>query len=272
MKKAVYIASAVAIGAVVLLFVYNFQASRLTPERLRETREARERVAQLEQDAANAAAENAREEETPVPETTPPVVVEEVPEPVPEETPEPVAEPSFKVRFDCSCGSFTVAVHEDWAPIGARRFRELVDAEFFDGCRFFRAMSGFMAQFGISGDPEVTKKWTGKNLQDDPVKQSNTRGRITFANTGRPNSRSAQMFINFGDNSNLDGRGFAPFGEVIEGMEAVDAINTAHGQEPNQERIRLEGNAYLKQAYPDLDFIKRARIVEIADEAPANQQ
>ncbi|HLP75881.1 MAG TPA: peptidylprolyl isomerase, partial [Candidatus Paceibacterota bacterium] len=121
--------------------------------------------------------------------------------------------------------------------------------------------------FGISGDPKVSAAWRQAQMQDDPVKASNTRGAITFATAG-PNTRTTQLFINFGNNSNLDGMGFAPFGKVVEGMDIVDKINGEYGEGfprgrgPDQGRIQAEGNAYLKKDFPNLDFIKSATIVK----------
>jgi len=118
---------------------------------------------------------------------------------------------SFKARFDTSKGVFVVQVRRDWAPNGADRFYNLVKNGFFDNARFFRVISGFMVQFGINGDPQLSARWREARITDDPVKQSNKRGYITFATAG-PNTRTTQMFINFGDNTNLDSQGFAPFG------------------------------------------------------------
>jgi peptidyl-prolyl cis-trans isomerase A (cyclophilin A) len=177
---------------------------------------------------------------------------------------------SYKVLFSTSKGDFTVEVHRDWSPKGADRFLELVKSGFYDDARFFRVIRTprpFMAQFGISGDPAVTAKWTNANLEDDPVKEHNTRGRITFATAG-PNTRTTQLFINYGDNSRLDAQGFSPFGEVVSGMEVVDQLYADYGEGapsgmgPDQERIEKEGNAYLKKDFPNLDYIKAARVVE----------
>jgi peptidyl-prolyl cis-trans isomerase A (cyclophilin A) len=171
-----------------------------------------------------------------------------------------VAPATFKARFDTSAGPFVVEVHRDWAPIGADRFYNLVKYGFFDSARFFRVVPKFMVQFGINGDPTVQAAWRDANLQDDPVKQSNKRGFMTFAKTGAPNSRSTQVFINFKDNSFLDRMSFAPFGEVVSGMDVVDKITAEYGEKPDQQRIQAQGNAYLAKAFPKLDYVTKATI------------
>jgi peptidyl-prolyl cis-trans isomerase A (cyclophilin A) len=172
-----------------------------------------------------------------------------------------VAPPVYKATFDTSVGSFVIEVHREWAPKGADRFYNLVKNGFFDNARFFRVMPGFMVQFGINGDPEIQKHWANANLQDDPVTQKNLRGYVTFAKTGAPNSRSTQVFINFADrNTFLDPQGFAPFGQVISGMDIVDKINAGYGEQPDQMRIQAEGNKYLNSQFPKLDYVTKARI------------
>lgn len=174
---------------------------------------------------------------------------------------------SYKVKFDTSKGSFVVQVNRDWAPLGADRFYSLVKSGFYDDVRFFRVISGFMVQFGINGNPSVMAQWREKPVKDDPVKQSNTRGMITFAMAG-PNTRTSQVFINFVDNTNLDRMGFAPFGRVISGMEVVDKLNAEYGEGaprgrgPDQSRMQREGNAYLAKDFPRLDYIKKATITQ----------
>jgi peptidyl-prolyl cis-trans isomerase A (cyclophilin A) len=174
---------------------------------------------------------------------------------------------TFKAKFDTSKGVFVVEVHRDWAPNGADRFYNLVRNGFYNNVRFFRVLNGFMAQFGMNGNPAVQKVWgaPAQNLKDDPVKQSNKRGYITFANAG-PNSRSTQLFINLVDNTFLDPEAmhFAPFGQVVEGMEVVDMLYTGYGRQnvPDQQRITNEGNAYLTKEYPKLDYVKTATIVQ----------
>lgn len=165
----------------------------------------------------------------------------------------------YKATFDTSAGSFVVAVHRAWAPKGADRFYSLVKNGFFDNCRFFRVVPNFMVQFGLNGDPTVQGPWRAANISDDPVKQSNRRGTITFATAG-PNTRTTQVFINFKNNAPLDGQGFAPFGEVVSGMETVDKINSQYGEQPDQGMIQRQGNAYLMKSFPKLDYIKSARV------------
>lgn len=166
---------------------------------------------------------------------------------------------TYKARFDTTAGAFEVTVTRAWAPRGADRFYNLVKSGFFDGGGFFRVVPKFMVQFGINGDPAIQRNWANANLQDDPVTQSNTRGKITFANRG-PNSRTTQVFINFGSNAFLDKQNFAPFGEVTTGMDVVEKINAQYREQPQQPRIQSEGNAYLKKEFPKLDYIKKATI------------
>jgi peptidyl-prolyl cis-trans isomerase A (cyclophilin A) len=173
----------------------------------------------------------------------------------------------FQARFTTSNGAFVIEVHRDWAPNGADRFYNLVKMGFFDDSRFFRAISGFMVQFGIPGDPQVAAKWRDSNIQDDPAKQSNLRGTISFAQAGSPNSRTTQVFISYRDNSQLDASNFAPFGKVIDGMDTVSTLYKGYGEGapggtgPSQDRIQGEGNAYLDAEFPKLDRIVSAQIV-----------
>ena len=168
---------------------------------------------------------------------------------------------TYKVKLDTSAGLVVIEVHRDWAPLGADRFYNLVKNGFYDGVRFFRVIPGCMAQGGMNGDPAIQKLWGRNNINDDPVKQSNKRGFVTFAKTAAPNSRSTQIFINYADNSSLDKDGFAPFGQVISGMETVDKFeNYGRSNVPDQGMITAEGNAYLQRDYPKLTVIKKATI------------
>ncbi len=173
----------------------------------------------------------------------------------------------FQVKFDTSKGEFIVEVTRAWAPNGADRFYNLVKNGFYDNCKFFRVIEGFMAQFGISGSPKVSAVWRNARIKDDPVKQSNTRGYVTFAMAG-PDTRTTQLFINFGNNASLDGQNFPPFGKVTKGMNVVDSIYNKYGEGaprgkgPEQGRVQMEGNAYLEKSFPDLDYIKAATIVQ----------
>jgi peptidyl-prolyl cis-trans isomerase A (cyclophilin A) len=172
---------------------------------------------------------------------------------------------TYRAHFDTSKGTFVILVHRAWAPRGADRFYNLVKNGFYNNVRFFRVLSGFMAQFGINGDPTLMAKWRVARFPDDPVRQSNTRGKISFATAG-PNTRTTQVFINFGDNASLDRMGFAPFGEVVSGMNVVDALYAGYGEGapqgngPDQARMQMEGNRYLMQNFKRLDYIKKATI------------
>ncbi len=168
---------------------------------------------------------------------------------------------TFQVKFETTKGDFIVEAHREWAPQGVDRFHALVESGFFNDAGFFRVVPGFMVQFGINGDPEVQKKWREAPIKDDPVTKSNTRGMVTFATAG-PNTRTSQLFINYRDNSFLDKQGFAPFGQVIKGMEVVDKINSEYREQPNQGQIQTRGNEYLKKQFPRLDFIKKATIIK----------
>lgn len=180
-----------------------------------------------------------------------------------------VAPADFKAEFVTTKGNFVVEVHRDWAPNGADRFYNLVKNGFFTNAAFFRVVPNFMVQFGLSANPAVNKAWQNANLRDDPVKESNKRGYITFAQTSAPNSRSTQMYINFKDNTFLDSQRFAPFGEVVEGMDVVDKITSQYGESPDQGKITDEGDGYISKNFPNIDKIKSARILPAAPAAPA---
>ena len=172
---------------------------------------------------------------------------------------------SFKARFDTSKGPFVIEVHREWSPNGADRFYNLVKNGFYDDVRFFRVIADFMVQFGISGDPALNKVWAPARIQDDPVKQSNKRGFVTFA-MGGPNTRTTQVFINFADNgkagARLDSQGFPPFGEVVTGMDVVDKLYSGYGEAAQKQfmSIQSEGNAFLAKNFPKLDYVKKATI------------
>lgn len=196
---------------------------------------------------------------TPVPTPLPPLLD---PQQASETAPE-----LFRVRFETTEGAFVVEVHREWAPNGADRFYNLVELGYYDGVTFFRVLDDFMAQFGIHGDPDVSAVWRNAQFPDDPVVQSNTRGMVTFATAG-PDTRTTQLFINYKNNGNLDGMGFAPFGRVVEGMAVVDKLYSAYGEGapsgrgPAQGRAQAEGNPYFRSEFPELDHIKTASLVE----------
>lgn len=173
----------------------------------------------------------------------------------------------FRVRFETGKGDFVVEAHRAWAPHGVDRLYNLVRAGFFDDSRFFRVRAGFIAQFGIPGEPSVAARWQNQTMPDDPVRQSNTRGFVSYAMTG-PDARTTQLFINLADNSRLDKEGFAPVGRVVRGMEVLDRLYAGYGEDAGggmrggkQGKIFAGGNAYLDREFPLLDRLVRAVIV-----------
>lgn len=174
----------------------------------------------------------------------------------------------YKVTFDTSRGPFVIEVHKDWAPEGAERFYRLVEQKYYDGNRFFRVVPNFVVQWGIHGNPQMSAVWRNLVIKDDPVKESNKRGYVTYATSG-PNTRTTQVFVNLRENARLDKLGFSPFGRVVSGLdEVVDKLYSAYrdgppnGSGPDQNQIELRGNAYLEERFPRLDYIKSARITE----------
>ncbi len=196
-------------------------------------------------------------------------------EATPRAAPNPLLQPArfadtapavFRVRFETSEGDFLVDVYRNWAPLGADRFYNLVAGGYFDDTRIYRVLDGFVAQFGLNGDPWVNQAWKSEFLVDDPVVRENTRGRVTFAKGGR-HSRTTEVFVNLRDNTQLDANQFAPFGEVVEGMDVVDRFHAAYGDGPPrgdgpyQAMVEARGNAYLDDEFPVLTTIVRASLV-----------
>lgn len=176
----------------------------------------------------------------------------------------------YDVNFVTTKGDFVIHVTRAWAPNGADRFYNLVKHHFYDGASFFRFVDGFVVQFGLTGNPAVNKAWTNANIKDDPVKQSNKAGYITFAMAGK-DTRTTQIFINLGDNSRLDTMGFSVFGQVTSGMDVVKSLYSGYADAPteHQEEITNQGKAYLDRNFPKLDSIKTATIVAPTGAAPA---
>ncbi len=172
----------------------------------------------------------------------------------------------YRARFETSKGPFVIEVHREWAPLAADRFYNLVQHGFYDGTRFFRVRPGFVAQWGIHGDPFIQRAWRDANLKDEPVRQSNLRGFVSFTNEGSPQSRYTQVFINLRDNADLDTDNFPAFGQVVSGMDTVEKLygGYAGAKEPDGRRIIREGNEYLQKEYPRLDSIMKAAIVPAA--------
>lgn len=228
---------------------------------------AKEEAVQAEQETATAPP--AEPNESPEPAAAP-----EPPKPTPEAAPavgrkalmnpsslKEQAPENFKVKMETSKGDIIVDVTRAWAPRGVDRFYNLVKNGYYDECRFFRVVDNFVVQFGMNGDPAVYAMWREARIPDDPVIRSNGRGRLTFAKTYEPNSRTTQVFINLKDNRSLDDQGFAPFGEIVEGMEVIEQLYSGYGELPDQSMITNQGNQYLTGKFPKLDYIKKATIM-----------
>lgn len=170
-----------------------------------------------------------------------------------------IAPAKFQVNFNTSKGLIVVDVNRSDAPIGADRLYNLVKAGYFTECRFFRVVSGFVVQFGVASTPAMTKAWNIP-MKDDPVKKSNTRGVLSFAASGDPDTRTTQVFFNLADNSRLDKVGFAGVGVISKGIEVVDSLYAGDRELPDQAKIERIGNSYLQKEFPNLDYIKTATI------------
>ena len=212
------------------------------------------------------------------PKTPEPPKAPEPPAPPPEPAAEPVPEAlvppasheaapdKFTIKWETTAGDFTTTCTRSWAPNGADRLHHLVSVGYYEDVAFFRVIDGFMAQFGLHGNPSVNKAWKEANIDDDEVTQSNKTGYLTFATAG-PNTRTTQLFINFGDNARLDKSGFSPVCKVDgNGMEVVNSLYKGYGEGaprgrgPSQGLIHKKGNAYLKEAFPELSYIKKASL------------
>ena len=260
MKKKIMITTLALLGLLGLaLFSLCFQPDRVTEAREKASENAREMLAQAKADASPAekkATEEKKEEKKPAA-----PAAEKTTTTWPETAPD-----TFKVKFECSHGgAFVMECHKEWAPLGVQRFYDLVKEGYYDQCRFFRAVPGFVIQFGINGDPKVSKGWMNKRIKDDPVKQSNKKGYVSFAAAG-PNTRTTQIFINMGNNARLDTyqMGFPPFAKVVEGMDIVEKINMRYAERPTsaQGAIYSKGNAFLDSTFPGLDFVVKAQLIK----------
>jgi len=175
---------------------------------------------------------------------------------------------NFMLMFETDVGeqgsSFTINVTRAWAPLGVDHLVQLVQDNFFNGAAFFRVVPGFVVQFGIAGTPAENLKWQTPIL-DDPVVASNTKGTITYATAGK-DTRTTQLFINYQDNSSLDKQGFAPFGQVVKGMDVVTGVfNPTPGNSGgvDQSEYESQGNEWIKRKYPSINFITKVTMVEL---------
>jgi cyclophilin family peptidyl-prolyl cis-trans isomerase len=284
---AVKVIVVILLGVGVLYGVYHFRSTRLLPSQRKEIELTRQRLNQI--DTAQAQAATAEESTVPTREESVPVndrvarpIVDEDELVAKQRAPMEFQIPEvFHVKFETSKGDFIAEFTRTWAPLGVDRVYKLVQRDFFTDVTFFRVVTEprpFVVQFGISGYPKVSAFWRSKNLHDDPVRETNRRGTITYAMAG-PGSRTAQLFINLGDNEGLDAQGFAPIGQVVQGMEVIDSFNGQYGDKPTAQQtgIQREGNAYLDRAFPGLDFIIKAEVVDyvpaeaVVENAPAEE-
>ncbi|HPO12737.1 MAG TPA: peptidylprolyl isomerase [Candidatus Hydrogenedentes bacterium] len=253
MSRKLFLATiAIVLAAGATMIARNYLDSPVTAEQIKKELDVQKKL-----DLAQAKENTTPAATTPTPAPTP------APAPAPSAEEWPAKAPDvFKVKLECSMGDFVVECHKDWAPIGVERFYELVKSGFFNDARFFRVVPNFVAQFGIPADPKLAAEWRVKTIKDEPVKQSNVKGTLTFAKSSAPNSRTTQLFINFKDNVQLDDMGFAAFGKVSDGMDIVMKINPEYREAPNQGMIQSMGNEYLKKSFPRLDYIKKISLVK----------
>lgn len=257
-SKIGWMAAGVIAAGIVVLVLWGLP-DRLPPEEQIARAEVESRLNQIQE-----AKEQEKQPEKAEPTDAPsgPDSAPEPEQPAKEEVMLPEEAPDvFKVKFECSNGDIVVECHKDWAPLGVQRFYELVKSGYYDNSAFFRVVPGFVVQFGLAGDPVMTAAWRNKRLQDDPVKESNLPGTLTFATSG-PNTRTTQLFINTGNNARLDGMGFAPFAKVVEGMDVVKTINAEYGERPDQGLITAEGNAYVSRNFPNITLINKASFLQ----------
>lgn len=235
----------VGVGALTL-FNMTFTANPQTAAQQKQEEEQAEKLAQAKVDAQKKAAEVVA---NPPKETVPTAGFEPFAE-IPAKAPD-----QFKIKFETTKGDFVIECYREWAPNGVDRIFQLAKEGVFNDAGFFRVLPDFMVQFGIPADPALAAIWKSQTMQDDPAKQSNSEGMVTFATSG-PNSRTTQIFINYKDNSFLDSQGFAPFAKVIQGMEVVKSIHSEYGETPNQGSVQNHGKRYLEREFPNLDYVK----------------
>ncbi len=167
------------------------------------------------------------------------------------------------VDLQTTRGPITVALRRAWAPHGVDRVYNLARAGYFDDSRFYRVVDGFVAQFGLAGDPAIASVWSREMLPPDARRASNARGTVSFAQF-KPDDRTTNIFINLRDNAELDALGFAPIGRVVKGMDVAARLYAGYGERPmakaNTKRLYDESNAFLDAKYPKLDRIRKVTV------------
>lgn len=259
MKRNVLTLVAVAAILGALIYLNNNQPDRRTQAQIEASERMKETVAEaneLEQQYA----QNTEEGEEAKPAKT---VALDADTPLAEVPDIKMTENTQRYLFETTQGVWVLDVYPDWAPIGAAQFEEAVEAGVYNGAGVFRVVPGFVIQFGIPGDPALAAEWSERMIQDEPVKAPNTPGTVTFAKSSRPNSRTTQLFVNLGENQQLDQMGFSPFGKVVHGMDVVQAINAEYGEQPRQDLVQRMGNTYLQDRFPRMDYVQR--VTKVAD-------
>lgn len=149
------------------------------------------------------------------------------------------------------------------------RFYALVKSGYYNNNGLFRVILSpkpFVAQWGIAALPAVSSRWNTQ-IGNDPVLKSNTRGFISYAadqdSQGKACCRTTQIFVNYGDNSRLDGMGFSPFAFVESGMGNLDMLYSGYGEGVDQGQLYKLGNQYLKQNFPKLDYMVSTTLISM---------
>jgi homoserine O-acetyltransferase len=174
-----------------------------------------------------------------------------------------------RLRFETTKGVFVLELHRDWGPIGADRLYNLARLGYYDDTRIHRVNKGYIAQFGLHGDPAVNAAWKDKYIADDPPRSTNRRGTFAFSykGPGNPNTRKTQIYVNLGDNARNDAEPFTVLGQVVEGMSVLDSLYAGYGEnsgsgvrQGRQGPLEAGGNAFMDREYPLLDRIHRVTV------------
>jgi len=174
-----------------------------------------------------------------------------------------------QLRFETTKGVFVLELVRAQGPIGADRLYNLSRLGYYDDTRVHRVNKGYIAQFGLHGEPAVNAAWKGRFLKDDPPKSENTRGTFAFSymGPGKPDTRNTQIYINLADNSRNNVEPFTVLGRVVEGLPVLDSLYAGYGEnsgagvrQGRQGPLEAGGNAYMDREFPLLDRILRVTV------------